>query len=134
MSAMTLTERDVSPGTLFFLRSWMVEGRQIRVARFEVVDGQIWWLPDPTVAKQVPPRSFTVLVQGKPVPVRGRAEERLTKPARLVVELADDAPPTTPDGAPVSARPVRRVEVKLSALVERLVDGWEMVDANLEPT
>jgi hypothetical protein len=133
MSNLNLTERDLSPGTLYYMRSWMVDGRQVRVARFEVVDGQVWWLPDPNVAKQIPPRSFTVLVQGRPVAVRGRAEERVSsKPGRLVMELADETPSASAESGPVSARPVRRVEVKFTTLVERLADGWEMVDGTLE--
>jgi hypothetical protein len=132
MSTLNLKDGDISPGSLWYMRSWTVESRQVRVGRFEVVDGQVWWLPDPNVAKQVTPRSFTVLVAKKPVPVKGKAEERLTKPARLILELAEDAGPVGPDSGPGSVRGSRRVEITFTDLVKSLSDGWESVDATVE--
>lgn len=133
MSACTLVEGDVTPGTLFYLRSWAVEGKQVRVASFRIVSGQLWWLPDPAVARAVAPRSFTVMLGGRPVAVRGAPEERLaSKPSRLVFDVGDEAASLGADSGPMSLRPTRRAAVSFSTLVQRLSEGWETVDATLE--
>lgn len=130
----TFAEGDITPGTLFYMRHWTVEGRKLQIASFKSADGQLWWVPDPTLAKGIAPRSFCLMLNKRPVAVKGTPEYRLAeRPSRLVVELASDVASSAPlDPGPASIRPSRKVSVTFTDLIKSLADGWEMVDATLE--
>jgi hypothetical protein len=131
--SLALSEGDLTPGTLFYWRSWVNEqGPTLRVATFRAVDGQVWWLPDPNHAPKVTPRSFCVLVDGLPASVRSVEEVVRTKPPTMVLEVTPP-PGETASGA-TSLRPSRKVLVSVTHLVQRLADGWEMVDGRFENT
>lgn len=127
-TSLVITEGDISPGTLYYFRSWRVDGEQLRIASYRTAEGQIWWVPDPAHTRDVATRAMAVLVAGKQVAVR-TVEERLTRPARLVLELEVDGGNMA--SGPTSRAMPRRAEILLTHIVKRLADGWEMVDARL---
>ncbi len=131
----TFAEGDLTPGTLYYMRHWSVEGRKLQIASFKSADGQLWWVPDASLAKGIAPRSFCLMLNNRPVAVKGTPEYRLAeRPSRLVVELASDVATSsaTLDPGPMSTRAARRVSVTFTDLIKSLADGWEMVDATLE--
>jgi hypothetical protein len=123
-----LTEGEISPGTLYYMRSWRVDGEQLRVATYRAVDGQIWWVPDAARTRGVAPRAFTVLLGGAQVAVRS-VDERLTRPARLLVELEDGGGSTA--SGPTSRAASRWAEIPMTKIVKQLAAGWEVVDATM---
>jgi hypothetical protein len=125
---LVLTEGDISPGTLYYLRAWRVDGDQLRIASYRAVDGQIWWVPDGTRTRAIAIRALAVLVGGAQVAVRS-VDERLTRPARLLVELEDGGGSTA--SGPTSRAASRWAEIPMTRLVKRLAEGWEVVDATL---
>ncbi len=125
---LVVTEGEVSPGTLYYFRSWRVDGEQLRIASYRAIEGQIGWVPDPARTRAIATRALAVLVAGRQVAVRA-VEERLTRPARLEVELEDDGGSAA--SGPTSRPAVRRAEIPMTLLAKRLAEGWEVVDATL---
>ena len=73
------------------------------------------------------------MVGNQPVGVRGTPEFRTSeRPARLLVEVLGDAPPSSSGAG--STRLTRKVSVTFTELVKQLADGWEKVDGTYETT
>jgi hypothetical protein len=127
--ATELEAREITPGVLFYWKSWRVEQRRLQVAEYRELEGQLGWIPDPRVVRGAAPRAVAVLLDGEQVAVQ-KVVPLLQKPApRLQLEVV-----AVVDGEGASARPGNAAAVAIATvairdLIGAFRNGSEIIDA-----